>query len=77
MKMKSMILIMIIIVMIPEILLTAFIFGRYINLGFPEVSTTVSTAYILSFLMSNPLFLVIVIIVFIVMLILYFTLQMK
>jgi len=74
MKMKSMLLIMIIIVMIPEILLTAFIFGRYsINLGFLEVSTT----DVLSFLMSNPLFLVIVIVVFIVMLILYFTLQIK
>lgn len=73
MKIKNMLLIVIIIVMIPEILLTTFIFGRYINLGFPEVSTT----YILSFLMSNPLFLVIVIVVFIVMLILYFTLQMK
>jgi hypothetical protein len=78
MKMKSMLLIMIIIVMIPEILLTAFIFGRYTtNLGFPEVSTNVSTAYILSFLMSNPLFFIIVIVVFIVVLILYFTLQMK
>jgi membrane-anchored glycerophosphoryl diester phosphodiesterase (GDPDase) len=74
MKMKSMLLIMIIIVMIPEILLTAFIFGRYsINLGFPEVSTTDA----LSFLRANPLFLVIVIVVFIVMLILYFTLQIK
>jgi hypothetical protein len=77
MKIKSMLLIMIIIVMIPEILLTAFIFGRYINLGFPEVSTTFSITYIYSFLLSNPLFFVIVILVFIITIILYFTLQMK
>jgi uncharacterized membrane protein len=74
MKLKDMLLIAIIIVMIPEILLTAYIFGRYsINLGLVESSAR----DFLSFLISNPLFFVIIILVFIVMLILYFTLQTK
>jgi uncharacterized membrane protein len=74
MKLKDMLLIAIILVMIPEILLTAYIFGRYsINLGLVESST----GDFLSFLMSNPLFFVVIIVVFIVMLILYFTLQIK
>ena len=65
---------MIILVMIPEILLTSYIFGKYsVDLGFPGIST----GDFLSFLIINPLFFVIIILVFIVMLILYFTLQTK
>jgi len=65
---------MIVLVMIPEILLTSYIFGKYsVGLGFPEFSTR----DFLSSLIGSPLFLVIVILIFIVALILYITLQIK
>jgi len=72
MKLKNILLILIIIVMIPEILLIAYIFNKYsVKFEVPNIPTE----SFLTFLFVNPLFLIILILVFIVIAILYFTLR--
>lgn len=74
MKPKNILLILIVIVMIPEILLVAYIFSKYsITIDFSPVYST----DFLSFLLVNPVFFVVLIVVIIMMLILYFALQIK
>ncbi|MHA1222816.1 MAG: hypothetical protein ACTSP3_06105 [Candidatus Heimdallarchaeaceae archaeon] len=73
MKLRNILLILIILIIIPEILFVAYLFSKY-KIEFPEIQQSHITDFV-TFLINNPLFLVIVVIVIIVMVILYFALQ--
>jgi hypothetical protein len=74
MKLKYILLVLIIIVMIPEILLISYIFSKYsLSIELPQLPVN----DFLSFLFLNPFFMMIILVVFISMLILYFSLQVK
>lgn len=74
MKLKSILLILIVIVMVPEILLVTYVFSKYsINIVLPGNYAN----DFFSFLFANPVFFMVVVIVIIMMLILYFALQVK
>ena len=71
MKLKNILLILIILVMIPEVLITTYVFN--INVQIPRGYAT----DFLTFLINNPYFLLTVIIIAVIMLILYFTLRLS
>ncbi len=71
MKIKNVLLVLIVLVMIPEILLVTYVFN--ISVEFPQFYAVDFFTY----LITNPLFFVIVIIVIIMTIILYFALQVK
>ena len=74
MKLKYILLILVIIVMIPEVLLISYILGKYsISIQLPQLPAN----NFISFLLLNPFFIGIIVVIFAAMLVLYFTLKLK
>jgi hypothetical protein len=77
MKLKTMLLILIALVIVPEILLVAYVTSKYaVNFSVPQEYSDAASAF-LAFLLVNPMFLILLVVVFIVMAVLYAALKAK
>ena len=77
MKLKSILMILILLIVIPELLLVAYIASKYTaKMEISPIYANTFTAF-LTFLITNPVFLMIIIVLVIAMAILYFAIRTK